>query len=239
MIDELFKPPEQEEPFGKDCADCVLEDPTEGISTSDEFKDPEALEECPVWTPQAAKWQEGPVLFSAPGTFTDRYQCVELSRFYVGPGEQGVVSRLETSLIHFDDNFDPLIVDGGITPYAYEIAEGFNFPSVFLFHLRLDTWRRSNALPGAPAVFFAADNLPGVPYPYLGSWPDARYDYARRDNHVSLVVPESHVLRLFVQVRIVPRPVFPGNVYGRLAGITQTYRHSRDAVIEARKWPRG
>jgi hypothetical protein len=213
-------------------------DPTGGRRMSWEWDHPEALEECPVDSPKAARWQEHSFFSIAATKFTAIGQCLELARFFAPPGMVGQVSRLETSLLYLDLESNPLVADGGISPYAYEIAYGAAiFTSVLQFHLRLQSWLPGQSLPPGPQFLQDQTSLPGTAHPSLGSWPDARYDYARRDNHVSLFVPDGHVLRLFGQMRQLPRPDYPALLYGRLGGITQTYRDNRDAISASRQWP--
>jgi hypothetical protein len=218
--------PEIENPF---------QGPSGPIDLSWEWYHPERLQVCPVLEPQSSRWQEH-AFVNTPGRFTLQFEAYELARFFVPSGEQGMISKIETHLVVVDQDFQPIPVDGGLDPFAYEIAAGYTDPNILEFHLRLQSWVIGQHLPAGPEIVADQSSLPGIAHPSLGSWPDARYDYARRDNHVSITVPEGHIIRLFAQTRIAPRPDCPFLVWGRLAGTTQSYRYNDDAVHQARAW---
>jgi hypothetical protein len=91
-------------------------------------------------------------------------------------------------------------------------------------------------MPAAPEIFPDQTSLPGVAHPELGMWYGSIYDFARRDNHVAINVPEGHTVRLFGQMVAPPRGNWPALVWGRLAGQTQTYHNNLDSILNARSW---
>lgn len=233
-------PTEQPEPFEEDPAeqiDPLAADPTEGIPTSDEWKNPEPLEECPVVRPQAARWQEHSYDHFDTGRWASGV-CIELARFAVPPGEQGVITKVETAALGFQPEPDPGPIPGygEWWPWFYDLWNQFDDPIALAFYLRLQTWQREGLEP-APMITPTQAGLPGFPFPPLGEWHDARYDYARKYNPVRMHVPEGHYVRLFVELALRDYTrIF--KVWGRIAGATQNYRDNQQATDEARTWPR-
>jgi hypothetical protein len=234
-----FPIPHQVDPFEKDRTRKVIRDPIEGVPTSEEWKHPEVLEECPVNEPQAARWQENSLYHINTGTWV-RFLCLEIARWVCPPNHQGRISRIETAVAFKDEQAQYLWWGAGITPGWYDILEaesgGFAFPALRFF-LRLQSWKKPpDALEAAPLVTTTQVELPGIPHPDLPEWGDARYDFARRDNHVSIFVPEGQYLRMFVEIRVSVLAHW-GLFWGRLGGITQTYRGNPDATAATRRWP--
>ena len=228
----------QKDPFAEDLVETIIEDPVDGIAVSEEWKHPETRVGAPIDDAQSARWQEHSydLADDKEVPYWDNGVCLELARFEAPPGTQGRVSVVETSLLKIPDPGPPTSCACDF-PWAYwfmgDIARN---PSV-RFHLRLDSWRRQG-LEALPLVILdTANGLPGRPHPSLGSWNDARYDFGRRNVHVSLFVPEGMYLRLFLEFTAFDIDDDFDRVWGRLAGITQHYRYNPSAEIESRKWP--
>lgn len=233
MREEDKDPGAQIDPFEEDPGAPYEEDPLEGIPTSREWKHPERLESCPVWTPQATSWQEHSfdhLGFGNPRILS--YNCIELARWECPPGYQGFVRIIETALLWSDPEGGIIPGLGEWYPWMYDMVTGDQ--QSIRFFLRLDTWRR-NGDDLAPIITTTDFELPGVPHPQLGTWPDARYDYARGYNPIDLKVPEGHYLRLFVQINT--RSTQWENllrIWGRLGGNLQVYRGNREAIEQSR-----
>ena len=224
-------------PFAEDPADTIIKNPIDGVETSDEFKHPEGRAEAPIMDGFAARWQE-----HAYDTATRAVKptwnhgvCQELARFSAPPGTQGVVSILETAAILIPPEHGPPFSCACDFPWYYDWLNSFATTSSLSFHLRLDTWRREGLGPG-PMTFGTANQLPGTPHPSLGTWNDARYDFARHNLHVSLFVPEGTYLRLFAEFGFDPRDKID-RLWGRLGGITQHYKGNAEAILASRAWP--
>jgi len=191
--------PKQADPFSEDPTKTVIEDPIAGVVTSDEWKNPETLQQCPIDDPRAAHWQE----HAYDQAYDIRWQtnvCIELARFAVPPGSQGRVSIIETAILGYDGEGNPIGGFGEFWPFFYDMVNGYDTPIALAWYLRLESWRREGLeLPSLLTT--TEDQLPGVPHPALGEWHDARYDYARKNVHTSIFVPEGHYLRLFGQIR--------------------------------------
>jgi len=233
---------------GKDPLRRDIPDPLPpGFETSDEWKNPEAEDIAPVLRAYAARWQEHGFRWwsnvGIPGQQILDGQCLELARFDVPPGKQGVINRIETSIMIVDEqsgdiNFLPYF----FTPYWFDVlAVGAGTPlPASRYFLRLEGWNREG-LPVDQRRLFDRDQLPGIPHPDLGSWDDMRYDFSRTPGaHVRLGVGEAQRVtlwqewRLFGDQRDIP---FLRNCGGRLAGVTQVFRHNPTAETEARTFP--
>ena len=229
---------EQKDPFAEGLVETIIEDPVKGIAVSEEWKNPETRVGAPIDDAQSARWQEHSydIADDEEVPYWRTGICLELARFEVPPGSQGRVSIVETALFKIPDPGPPTSCACDF-PWAYWYMGDITREPPIRFHLRLDSWRRLG-LEALPLVILAtADELPGTPHPSLGSWNDTRYDFGRRDIHVSLFVPEGMYLRLFIEFTAGDPTVYFDKVWGRLAGITQHYRHNPCAEIESRKWP--
>lgn len=230
-------PGKQTAPFAEDPADTIIKDPIDDVKISEEFKHPKERAEAPIMDGFAARWQEH-AYDVAPGEAEKAWKentCVELARFDAPPGTQGRISILETAAILIPPEHGPPTSSACSFPWYYDWLYSFAATSSLAFHLRLDSWKRQGLGPG-PELFATADQLPGTPHPSLGYWNDARYDFGRRNLHISLFVPGGYHLRLFAEFGLDPRDTID-RLWGRLGGITQHYRGNIEAIKASRAWP--
>lgn len=227
-------PGKQTVPFAKDQADTIIKDPIEGVPVSEEWENPDLHVEAPIEDGHAARWQEHVYERPYEEATWEKGFCVELARFVVPTGMQGRVSVVETAVL-FTPVDAPPFSNACFCPWFYEYVAGDFTKTALSFFLRLDGLPRLGTDP-LPYTVPTPNSLPGKPHPTLGEWHDARYDYARRNVHVSLFVPEGHYLRLFVSIGAADASPFQ-RIWGRLAGITQTYRNNPNGITESRVWP--
>lgn len=237
MRDDERDPGEQRDPWEVDPTETVLEDPIAGVETSDEWKNPEPLQDCPVLDPRAALWQEHTFWRPNPEEVSwTSDMCIELARFACPPGNQGRVHVLETSILGCTSV--PARCNNNADKFPYDYAVQLGGPvdcceHPLAFYLRLESWKRLG-LVGNPRDVATRYQLPGIPHPSLGEWHDGRYDYARRKD-TALFVPEGLYLTLWVE--LVTKDLSDLRaLWGRLGGFTQTYRDNPQAIDEARRW---
>lgn len=238
-------PGAQVDPFAADPAKTVIEDPIGDLVTSEEWRNPEKLADCPVSSLKAAHWQEHSFNHhnDAEVPFWATDNVMELARFPVPPGMQGRATVLETAALGFEvqPELDPEVVFNFSCMYPdyYSVIVGVPPPitpagiKALTFYLRLESWRREG-LPGAARLLPDRGHLPGVAYSSLGQWSDTRYDYMRK-KEPSLLVSEGLYLTLWCEIvaRDISRLM---GLWGRLGGMVQSYRDNPQAIDESRRW---
>lgn len=156
-------------------------------------------------------------------------QMIEIARFPVPWGMYGMVNNIDQAVQR----------TGALGSYLSEIdnqgrifAERTYGTMYLRWHLRLteigpqspnDSWRNP-------------DNLPGRPYPYLGTWDDMRYLWGLPEK-VHFPVPGGTVLRMYFSlVNNGSQGGSTGSVVGRLGGYIQQENSEAAQWMTKREW---
>ena len=222
-------------------------DPIAGYPASDLFLNPPSEIHAPTDDAFAARWQESSFKWLA-ATFGVLdppldHECLELSRFLVPPGRQGIITHIETSLLVKDmETGDMQMLPFFLNPYWPWLFGAFPAHAATIYHLRLESWDKQ-AQPGAQRRIHDRRGLPGSALPELGSWDDFRYDFSRTPGvQVQLGIPEGHYVSLWQEWNLFPgapdpQPAIPFLLIqgGRLAGYTQGFKGNSEATANARR----
>lgn len=168
----------------------------------------------PQEDPRAVRFQDD-AFFYTPPTLLTAGRWYPVAEFVVPVGHYGWIYRIDTHVAIVDnilnDAFDPL-----------RVWRTTNAKPVY--------WRMMiESLTRQPAQVHNWLSIAGGPLPGFSAWGDGRYSWGNQSGHISILVPENRVVRLYAGLdpAIDPKPTELG---GRLVGVTATYDFNPQAI---------